>query len=162
MDLIKRAYASAAQETIVTNLLTELDATSNRTSTLLRFETEGIVFLSAADSCPSEWDEVPSFLLKNENVLILSHHGQIDSISEQFMKDMPLEYVITTASSDRRYNSSNPEVYRSLSQWRSPHPLRFIFFDKQGYLPYFSQPDGFQAINFKINSGKIIPEFIKK
>jgi len=161
MELVEQAYASACQESAVTELLTKLDAMSNRTSTLLRFETAKIVFLSAADSCPREWDELPSSLLKDGNVLKLPHHGQIDSISEQFMKDMPLEYVITTASPDRRYNSANAEVYKRLTQWRAPHPPQFLFFDERSYPPYFSQPDGFQAITLEIDSGVITPKFIK-
>ena len=161
MELVEQAYASACQESAVTELLTKLDAMSNRTSTLLRFETAKIVFLSAADSCPREWDELPSSLLKDGNVLKLPHHGQIDSISEQFMKDMPLEYVITTASSDRRYNSANAEVYKRLTQWRAPHPPKFLFSDERSYPPYFSQPDGFQAITLEIDSGVITPKFIK-
>ena len=161
MELVEQAYASAGQESAVTELLTKLDAMSNRTSTLLRFETAKIVFLSAADSCPREWDELPSSLLKDGNVLKLPHHGQIDSISEQFMKDMPLEYVITTASSDRRYNSANAEVYKRLTQWRAPHPPKFLFSDERSYPPYFSQPDGFQAIALEIDSGVITPKFIK-
>ena len=161
MELVEQAYSSAGQESAVTELLTKLDAMSNRTSTLLRFETAKIVFLSAADSCPREWDELPSSLLKDGNVLKLPHHGQIDSISEQFMKDMPLEYVITTASSDRRYNSANAEVYKRLTQWRAPHPPKFLFSDERSYPPYFSQPDGFQAITLEIDSGVITPKFIK-
>ena len=149
MELMESAYASADQEAAVTELLTKLDATGE------------VVFLSAADSCPREWDEVPSFLLKNGNVLKLPHHGQIDSISEQFMRDMPLEYVITTASSDRRYNSANAEVYKRLTQWRAPHPPKFLFSDERSYPPYFSQPDGFQAITLEIDSGVITPKFIK-
>lgn len=77
------------------------------------------------------------------------------------MRNMPLEYVITTASSDRRYNSANPQVYQSLTQWRPPHPPKFLFSDERSYPPYFSQPDGFQAITLKIDSGGITPEFIK-
>ena len=161
MELVEAAYASAGQEAAVTELLAKLDAASNQTSMLLRFETEKAVFLAAADSCPREWDEVPSFLLENGNVLKLPHHGQIDSISEQFMRNMPLEYVITTASSDRRYNSANPQVYQSLTQWRAPHPPKFLFSDERSYPPYFSQPDGFQAITLKIDSGGITPEFLK-
>ena len=161
MELVEQAYASAGQESAVTELLTKLDAMSNRTSTLLRFEIAKIVFLSAADSCPREWDELPSSSLKDGNVLKLPHHGQIDSISEQFMKDMPLEYVITTASSDRRYNSANAEVYKRLTQWRAPHPPKFLFSDERSYPPYFSQPDGFQAITLEIDSGVITPKFIK-
>lgn len=161
MELVESAYAAAGQEAAVTELLAKLDAMSNQTSTLLRFETEKTVFLSAADSCPREWDEVPSFLLENGNVLKLPHHGQKDSISEQFMRDMPLEYVITTASSDRRYNSANPEVYERLTQWRAPKPPKFLFSDERSYPPYFSRPEGFQAITLEIDSGVITPKFIK-
>ncbi len=161
MELVEAAYASADQEAVVTELLAKLDATSNHTSTLLRFEMGETVFLSAADSCPREWDEVPSFLLENGNVLKLPHHGQIDSISERFMRDMPLEYVITTASSDRRYNSANPQVYEQLTQWRAPDSPKFLFSDERSYPPYFSQPDGFQAITLEIDSGIITPKFIK-
>lgn len=161
MELVEAAYASAGQEAAATELLAKLDAVSNQTSMLLRFETGTAVFLAAADSCPREWEEVPSFLLKNGNVLKLPHHGQIDSISEQFMRDMPLEYVVTTASSDRRYNSANPEVYQRLTQWRASNPPKFLFSDERSYPPYFSQPDGFQAIALNIDSGGITPEFIK-
>ena len=160
MELVKEAYASAGREAAVTELLTKLDAASNQTSMLLRFEVEEVVFLSAADSCPREWGGVPSFLLENVNVLKLPHHGQIDSISEQFMKEMPLEYVITTSGSDRRYNSSHPQVYQRLLQWRNSHPPRFLFSDERSYPPYFSRPEGFQAIVLEINSSGITPEFI--
>ena len=77
------------------------------------------------------------------------------------MRDMPLEYVVTTASSDRRYNSANPEVYQRLTQWRASNPPKFLFSDERSYPPYFSQPDGFQAIALNIDSGGITPEFIK-
>lgn len=146
----------------VTALLTRLDAASNHTSFLLRFDLGSEVFLSAADNCPSGWDEVDFSLLENVTVLKLPHHGQIDCISEQFMKNMPLKYVITTASSDRRYHSANPEVYRRLTAMRGAQPPRFLFTDERDYPPYFHQPEGFQAITLVIGSGGIQPEFIKK
>lgn len=160
MDLIRRTYAEAEQPDAVTKSLTELDAMSNRTSMLLRIEMGETVLLSAADSCPQEWDAVPIFLLENVNVLKLPHHGQIDSISEQYMKNMPLTHVITTASSDRRYNSANPQVYQRLSQWRKDCPPKFLFSDERRYPPYFSRPDGFQAIVLEIDSGIVCPEFV--
>lgn len=114
MEIVERAYSLEADTDAVTECLIRLDATSNHTSMLLRFELGDIVFLSAADSCPSEWDEVPEIFFKNVNVLKLPHHGQIDSISESFMKNMPLEYIITTSASDRRYHSANQAVYHIL------------------------------------------------
>lgn len=160
MDLVGQAY-EAETEQAATECLTKLDSMSNQTSMLLRVESGGKALLFAADCCPREWDEVPIFLLENVNVLKLPHHGQIDSISEQFMGNMPLEYVITTSASDRRYNSANPQVYQRLSQWRAPHPPEFLFSDERSYPPFFSQPEGFQAITLEIDSGGITPKFIK-
>ena len=162
VETVERAYRLAAEPDAVTECLIRLDATSNHTSMLLRFELENTVFLSAADSCPREWSEVPKILLENVNVLKLPHHGQIDSISELFMKNMPLQYVITTSASDRRYNSANEKVYRQLTEmFPADRTPRFLFSDEREYPPYFSQPDGFQAIKLVMDSGKITPEFIK-
>ena len=162
VETVERAYRLAAEPDAVTECLIRLDATSNHTSMLLRFELENTVFLSAADSCPREWSEVPKILLENVNVLKLPHHGQIDSISELFMKNMPLQYVITTSASDRRYNSANEQVYQQLTaMFPAGRTPQFLFSDEREYLPYFSQPDGFQAIKLVMDSGKITPEFIK-
>ena len=161
MELIERAYQTVDAE-LVTACLTRLDATSNHTSMLLRFEFGNHVFMSAADSCPIQWDDVPKNLFENVNVLKLPHHGQIDSISELFMQNMPLEYVITTSASDRRYNSSNEQVYQKLTAMRpTGQPPRFLFSDEREYPPYFSQPDGFQAIKLVMDSENIKTEFIK-
>lgn len=127
MEIVERAYSLEADTNAVTECLIRLDATSNHTSMLLRFELGDIVFLSAADSCPSEWDEVPEIFFKNVNVLKLPHHGQIDSISESFMKNMPLEYIITTSASDRRYHSANQAVYQKLAAiFPAEHPPHFL------------------------------------
>ena len=56
METVERAYRLADDPAAVTECLTRLDATSNHTSMLLRFELENTVFLSAADSCPREWN----------------------------------------------------------------------------------------------------------
>lgn len=161
MELLKRAWRTddAAE---ATELLAELDRASNHTSLLLRFECGGAVILAAADNVPARWDGVPKNLLKNVNVLKLPHHGQIDSIDELFMAEMPLTHVITTASSDRRYNSANPKVYERLAAMRpAGETPRFLFADERDYPPWFSRPDGFQAITLVIDSGKIAAEFIK-
>lgn len=161
LALVEQLYRTE-DAALATKLLGQLDGMSNQTSLLLRFQMEGCAFLAAADSCPREWDEVPKILLKNVNVLKLPHHGQIDSIDEHLMGEMALDYVITTSASDRRYNSANPAVYQRLSAlYPEDRRPRFLFSDEREYLPYFSQPDGFQAITLVMDSGKITPEFIK-
>ena len=142
-----------------TEALVEMDRTSNATSLLIDLACNGVHCLLAADSVPANWSEVDFSSLKNANVLKLPHHGQLDSFDERFMKDMPLKYVITTASSDRRYNSANKVVYESLQKL---HPdLNFLFTDEREYSFYFSYPEGFQAIKLAMNSGLISPIFVK-
>ena len=78
------------------------------------------------------------------------------------MKDMPLEVVITTSGSDRRYNSANAQVYQRLAAMRpKDSPPQFLFSDERAYPPWFSRPEGFQAIKLVMDSGEIRPEFIK-
>lgn len=159
MALIQRAYSCRDNEE-VTALLTKLDATSNATSMLLKIDADGVAYLMSADYCPREWDEVPISLLKNVNVLKLPHHGQIDSVDRELMANMPLQYVVTTASSDRRYNSANAAVYETLCAIRpKDQPPRFLFTDEREYLPYFSQPDGFHAIILEKESGVLTAKF---
>lgn len=162
MDRIQQVYDPTASPETVTRLLTELDASSNGTSFLLRIEAEKQIFLMAADSCPREWNEVPSSSLESVTVLKLPHHGQIDSVDEHLMKNMCPGYVVTTASSDRRYNSANVKAYeRMRALWPEGGGPCFLFTDEREYLPYFHQPEGFQAIRFEISSGEVRPEFIK-
>ena len=78
------------------------------------------------------------------------------------MGKMPLKYVITTSASDRRYNSANPGVYQRLTAlFPAEKAPAFLFSDERSYPPYFSQPEGFQAITLVMNSGVITPEFVK-
>jgi len=72
---------------------------------------------------------------------------------------MPLRAVVTTASSDRRYNSANQAVYEELLKL---HPrVQLLFTDEREYLPYFSNPEGSQGIKLVMDSGRITTEFIK-
>lgn len=142
-----------------TDTLVELDRTSNDNSLLLKLHGEGVSVLLAADNCPRNWTDVPFSMLENVNVLKLPHHGQIDSISEQLLENMPLTHVVTTASSDRRYNSACPAVYQTL---RRLHPAaQFLFTDERSYPPYFSNPAGAHAVKLVIDSGQISLEFIR-
>ncbi|MBQ8972299.1 MAG: hypothetical protein IJ074_04390 [Clostridia bacterium] len=145
-----------------THLLTLLDRDSNNTSLLLRFDCDQTAILAAADNVPAHWDEVPISSLQNVNVLKLPHHGQLDAVDEAFMRDMPLEYVITTAASDRRYGSANAENYRRLTAMRPEGQApKFLFSDERSYEPWFGPCEPFQAITLVINSGAIHPEFVR-
>lgn len=142
-----------------TEELVLLDRISNTYSLLLKLCGDGAEILLTADNCPSEWSEIDDVVFKNVNVLKLPHHGQIDSIEEKIAQIMPLKYVITTASSDRRYHSACASVYQTLQKL---HPgVRFLFTDEREYPPFFCNPNGAQAIKIVVNSDNIISEFIK-
>ena len=158
---LQRIYEPNCTEQEITRLLTELDATSNQTSLLLKIADENQVLLDAADSCPNIWSEVPVSVLQNVTVLKLPHHGQRDCVEQTLMQQMPLRYVVTTSASDRRYNSANAEVYDKLTAWFRARPPQFLFTDERDYPPYFSQPDGFRALTLVMNSQGIQVEFIK-
>ena len=158
MSLLSAAYRTQDPAEI-TALLAKLDATSNATSLLLHIKAEDTVYLMAADCCPREWESVPTSLLENVNVLKLPHHGQADAVDEEIMKRMPLKFVVTTASSDRRYNSANPAVYETLCAIRSKEPPRFLFTDEREYPPYFSQPEGFHAVVLEKKRGALTVSF---
>jgi len=156
MTMVNRVLDEGTPEQEVTELLSRLDATSNGTSLLLRVEIENIAFLMAADCCPREWGEVPSSLLENVNVLKLPHHGQVDSVNEALMAPMGLSYVVTTASSDRRYNSANAEVYRKFcAMYEGKTSPKFLFTDEREYSPYFRHPEGFHAIVMTYENGNL-------
>lgn len=142
-----------------TQELVLLDRISNAYSLLVKLYSDQTGILLAADNCPSEWHEIDFSQFKNVNVLKLPHHGQIDSVEEKFAQFMPLQYVITTASSDKRYNSACSSVYQAL---RKLHPkVQFLFTDEREYLPFFSNTNGAHAIKLVINSGNITTEFVK-
>ncbi len=159
---VLKAYDSTNQKEI-TEILTKLDATSNATSLLLKVKAGNLVYLMAADSCPREWNEIDTSAFKDVNVLKLPHHGQKDSVEESIMSLMPLDYVVTTASSDRRYNSANRAVYELLSsinpKGRAPE---FLFIDEREYPPYFSKPEGFSATTIEDLNGIISLKFSRK
>ncbi|MDF2654132.1 MAG: fold metallo-hydrolase [Bacillota bacterium] len=152
--LIEAFSASDATEVLIA-----LDRTANDSSLLLKLSTESTGLLLAADHCPDKWAPEIFSALENVNVLKLPHHGQKDSVCEEIYCNIPLTHVITTASSDRRYHSANPEVYNTLL--RLNPKLNLLFTDEREYLPYFKNPDGARAIKLVIDSRGVHTEFIR-
>ena len=155
----QRLLNEAFTESDPTDALLELDRIANDSSLVLKLGVGNTSILLAADNCPDKWNLDDFFILKNVNVLKLPHHGQKDSVYEKIISKMPLTHVITTASSDRRYNSANPEVYNALLGLNPK--LNLLFTDEREYLPYFKNPDGARAIKLVIDSRGIDTEFIK-
>lgn len=142
-----RDFFGASEEKRQKVLFPYLDSLSNSASLLLKFSYKDVRMLLCADNCPSHWDKKYFSLLKDVTVLKLPHHGQRDCVDEEIAKLMPLQYVLTTASSDRRHNSANPEVYKILTKlFENSEKFTFLFSDAKEYPPYFFAEKPFQAI----------------
>lgn len=136
------------------NILEKMDSCSNSTALILKIEYQSFRGLFCADNIPNNWDKSEEFVskLKNINFIKLPHHGQIDSIKDDIMSKIPLEFCITTASSDCRYNSANPLVYDSLYNWakNDNRKLNCLFTDPSKECKYWKGPYEYSAIVFEI------------
>lgn len=134
------------------DIIRQLDAMGNAASLLLRVETNNTALLFAADNVPGNWSSIEKNDISDIKILKLPHHGQKDSIDINYMSIMPLKYVITTASCDRKYGSANAEVYKELTKMHLEAPPVFLFSDEREYSPYFYQPDGYCALCITVNN----------
>ena len=142
-----------AEDSQKEGIIEKMDAMSNHTCMLLKICYQALAGLFCGDNTPKHWDEAIQEKLSDITWIKIPHHGQVDSLSEHFMRKMPLEFCLTTASSDRRYNSANPEVYKALRQWakEDQRELKVLFTDPS--TEYFSFPEveyGNRSICFSI------------
>ncbi|MDY0289287.1 MAG: MBL fold metallo-hydrolase [Sphaerochaeta sp.] len=132
-----RRIESACAETntlVKIKQLEALERDSNDHSLVLRIVHDGYSCVLAADNCPSNWRATTFSFIQNENVLKLPHHGQLDAVNKEFLDIVGVEYIVTSSSSDRRNNSSNPEVYRQLR--KANKDIKFLFTDEITYVPF--------------------------
>jgi len=134
-------------------IIEKMDAMSNHTCMLLKICYKTFSGLFCGDNTPKHWDEAIQEKLSDITWIKIPHHGQVDSLSEHFMRKMPLEFCLTTASSDRRYNSANPEVYKALRQWakEDQRELKVLFTDPSTEYSSFPEVEyGNRSICFSI------------
>ncbi len=146
---LKEAKEDSQKEEIIE----KMDAMSNHTCMLLKILYKTFSGLFCGDNTPKHWDEAIQEKLSDITWIKIPHHGQVDSLSEHFMRKMPLEFCLTTASSDRRYNSANPEVYKALKQWAKDdqRELNVLFTDPSTEYSTFSEVKyGNRSICFSI------------
>ena len=158
LGLLQKAYCAATDEEAVP-LLISLDRLSNDASLLLRISDDDGSALFPGDSCPPAWQHLlPSGMLKSD-LWKLPHHGQIDSVTEQAIRGISPSVVVTTSSSDRRYNSSNPAVYSAIRNTLSNMKPTFLFSDEYSYPPYFSGKEGSRALQVTMSDGYAVVAF---
>ena len=120
-----------------TSFLETLEKDSNDHSLVLGISYDKFLFILTADNCPVNWRPSTFSFVQNGNVLKLPHHGQMDSINKELLGNIGVEYIVTSASSDHRNNSSNCEVYRQLQETKGN--LKFLFTDEIEYKPFFTR-----------------------
>lgn len=145
-----------AEDSQKEGIIEKMDAMSNHTCMLLKICYQALAGLFCGDNTPKHWDEAIQEKLSDITWIKIPHHGQVDSLLEHFMRKMPLEFCLTTASSDRRYNSANPEVYKALRQWakEDQRELKVLFTDPSTEYSSFPEVEyGNRSICFSIGEG---------
>lgn len=145
-----------AEDSQKEGIIEKMDAMSNHTCMLLKICYQALAGLFCGDNTPKHWDEAIQEKLSDITWIKIPHHGQVDSLLEHFMRKMPLEFCLTTASSDIRYNSANPEVYKALRQWakEDQRELKVLFTDPSTEYSSFPEVEyGNRSICFSIGEG---------
>ncbi|MEL7602028.1 MAG: MBL fold metallo-hydrolase [Bacillota bacterium] len=151
MGLLRQAYHAATDEEAAP-LLATLDRLSNDASLLLRISDSEGSALFPGDGCPPAWRHLLASGALKSDIWKIPHHGQIDSVTEEAIRGISPRAVVTTSSSDRRYNSSNPEVYRAIRETLGTD-VQFVFSDEYSYPPYFAGMEGLRAVRVTLAGG---------
>ncbi|HWR22507.1 MAG TPA: MBL fold metallo-hydrolase [Feifaniaceae bacterium] len=152
-DLLARVYQCEADGDALP-FLAALDSQSNDASLMLKFTGPGLSMLLPGDCCPHAWPEGLTESDLRADVFKLPHHGQIDSVTADAIRAVRPRVVLTTSSSDRRYNSSNPGVYRLISSvLPADAQPDFLFSDEADYPPYTYGRRRAQAVRLNLPGG---------
>ena len=151
MGLLRQAYCPATDEEAAP-LLATLDRLSNDASLLLRIADREGSALFPGDGCPPAWQHLLASGALKSDIWKIPHHGQIDGVTEEAIRGISPRGVITTSSSDRRYNSSNPQVYSAIRETLGAD-VQFVFSDEYSYPPYFSGREGSRAVRVTLVGG---------
>lgn len=93
--------------------LTRLDAVMNNHSLILLFEYEGVRLLLPGDTNRAGYDEIDPAALRAD-LFKVGHHGQADGADEALLDAVRAKAVVCCASSDRRYNSAEPGLLKTI------------------------------------------------
>jgi competence protein ComEC len=138
--------------------LAALDGAMNNFSLALRFSYKNFSILLPGDACPSAQ---PGINWGHADILKLAHHGQKDSVSEDFIRAVSPNIVVSCASSDRRYNSAHPNVYAEIRRIMGEKGVdpEFLFTDRMTLKPFERYDGARSAISFTIDDG-IVYSFV--
>jgi competence protein ComEC len=109
-------------------LASRIDSELNAYSLVLRFLYGGRRIFLPGDATPNNAPHPFGKEFLGADILKLAHHGQRDSITEDFIRAVSPHAVVTCSSSDRRYDSAHPDVYRAIESALGRTPV-YLFSD---------------------------------
>jgi competence protein ComEC len=129
-----RAFPPGACDSSFVEKAASLDAALNGFSLALMLNYRGKKIFLPGDATPEGLSGDAEFrqaLVSGAlrcDVLKLAHHGQIDGATEEFITAVSPEIIVTCSSSDHRYQSANPNLYRRIDSWLKQKPA-YLFTD---------------------------------
>lgn len=135
---MKQVYQTIGQPDNI-NHITSLDEWMNKSSIMLCFHWNGKTIFLPSDVDCNGFDHLSNHMdLLSADICKIAHHGQIDAINPTLAKAISPQVVVTCASSDRRYNSSNPQSYLCFAHntTNAQKPISFFFTDNVMLPPY--------------------------
>lgn len=109
------ADAAAGEEADLRRACCRADANMNNLSVILQLEYAGKKILLPGDTNRDGYAGIAEADLKAD-IFKVGHHGQQDGISREMFRKIRPEYVICCASSDRRYDSADPEILSMMQE----------------------------------------------
>jgi competence protein ComEC len=129
-----RSFSSSAYDSSFTEKAVALDADLNGFSLALILNYQGKKIFLPGDATPEILSDDMKFKqafisdMLHCDVLKVAHHGQIDGATEKFITAVSPKILITCSSSDRRYQSAHPDLYRYIGAWLKQNPV-YLFTD---------------------------------
>ena len=125
-------------------VLPQMDKYMNSASLLLHVTCAGKSFLLTGDTEKTGYGECMEDI--RADVFKLGHHGQENSINQEILEAVLPHYAVLCVSSDRRYNSGNPQILQMLAE----AGISTYYSDCLQVLPYTDGVRPHQAVLFQI------------
>ena len=157
--LLPELYAAKTVEES-RDLITRLDRDMNNHSIILALQFQGKRILLVGDTNRDGYGRLldgDSRRALRADVFKLGHHGQMDSVSPEILSAVDPAIAVVCASSDRRYNSSNPDllsIVRKYGDNRS-RPVDILFSDVPELPPFSDGVPGHYAAVIEIKDGTL-------
>lgn len=141
-------------------LVQELDREMNDVSLILLLEALGQRILlpgdTGRDGYPGRGGASPSAAEKLQaDIFKTGHHGQGNSLDLPLLREISPVWAVICASSDRRYNSADPEILKLLRE----NGTEILFTDCPNVPPYTDGLAPHQAVSLKISDEGVKVEY---